>query len=127
MKRFHVLAAALAVLASCAGLEAARDEGDARWVADLMASGNAAALAKASSVPFLLDGEIVALGEDVASFWEAAAKADLGMAGMKLDSVIPASFDDLGEELLTLAKNSGVALAPVGLFGLIRTIARVSV
>jgi hypothetical protein len=97
MKKCIVLAAVLAVLASCASLDAARDEGDARWLADLMAAGNAAELGKSSSVPFLLDGEIVILGTDISAFWESAVKADLGMQDAKLNAVVPAAGDGYKE------------------------------
>ena len=97
MKRYVIMAAALAVLASCASMDAARDEGDARWLGDLMAAGNAAELVRSSSAPFLLDGEIVALAADVAAFWESAVKADLGMQGLKLAAVVPAAGDGYKE------------------------------
>jgi hypothetical protein len=71
---------ALLALASCTTLQRMSDEKDAAWVARQVNEGHAAELAAISSSPFLLDGEIIALPEDTASFWNGLTKA-----GVKLD------------------------------------------
>ena len=68
------------LLASCSTLQRMSDEKGAAWVAQQLNDGNAAELAAVSSSPFLLDGEIIALPEDTAVFWNGLAKA-----GVKLD------------------------------------------
>jgi hypothetical protein len=66
--------AALA-LASCASFQKARDRDAVAQVARLVNAGQAEKLAAMSAVPFLVDGEIVPLAEDVAGFWAGVAKA----------------------------------------------------
>jgi len=73
--------AILVVLASCSTLQRMSDEKGAAWAAQQLNGGNAADLAAASSSPFLLDGEIIALPEDTVTFWEGLVKA-----GLKLES-----------------------------------------
>jgi len=65
---------------SCSTLQRMADEKGAAWVAKQLNEGRAAELAAISSSPFLLDGEIIALPEDAAVFWDGLAKA-----GVKLD------------------------------------------
>jgi hypothetical protein len=72
--------AVLTVLASCSTLQRMSDDKGAAWVAQRLNEGYAAELAAISSSPFLLDGEIIALPEDTATFWEGVAKA-----GLRLD------------------------------------------
>ena len=76
----RVALAILLVLASCSTLQRMSDEKGAAWVAQQLNEGNAAELAAISSSPFLLDGEIIALPEDTAAFWNGLVKA-----GLKLD------------------------------------------
>ena len=68
------------LLASCTTLQRTTDEGGAAYVAGLLNDGQAVKLAKLSSSPFLVDGEIIALPEDTAAFWEGVVKA-----GIRLD------------------------------------------
>jgi hypothetical protein len=68
------------LFASCSTMQRMSDEKGAAWVAQQLNDGNAAELAVISSSPFLLDGEIIALPEDTAVFWNGLAKA-----GVKLD------------------------------------------
>lgn len=74
--RWIVLAAAAAfVLSSCASLQRAQDEGSVQRVSRLINEGRATELAGLSSVPFLLDQEVVVLAKDVNAFWESAVAA----------------------------------------------------
>jgi len=68
------------LLASCTTLQRTTDEGGAAYMAGLLNNGRAVKLAKLSSSPFLVDGEIIALPEDTAAFWEGVVKA-----GIRLD------------------------------------------
>ncbi|MCX7028590.1 MAG: hypothetical protein NTU62_00520 [Spirochaetes bacterium] len=81
LARVATSVAVLLVLASCASLQRMSDEKGAAWVAQQLNEGNAVELAAISSSPFLLDGEIIALPEDTAAFWNGLAKA-----GVKLDT-----------------------------------------
>jgi hypothetical protein len=75
MKRFAVVLAVTVLalmIASCASLQRSRDTGSVRTVAGLINDRDAAALSSMSSVPFLLDHEIVALQRDVQAFWGTA-------------------------------------------------------
>jgi hypothetical protein len=81
--------AALFTLVSCATLQRNADEGFVRNVAGLVNAGNATALSSLSEVPFLVDGEIVPLPEDVASFWSTAVKAGFRIDAAALDSGTP--------------------------------------
>ena len=75
-------------LASCTTLQRMSDEKGAAWVAQQLNDGNTAELAAISSSPFLLDGEIIALPEDTASFWNGMAKS-----GVKLDAELSRSLE----------------------------------
>jgi hypothetical protein len=72
-------------LASCASIQRSQDQGTVRQVANLINSGDSARLASLSASPFLLDGEIVPLAADVASFWQGIAKAGFRVEGAALD------------------------------------------
>jgi hypothetical protein len=67
--------AAVILLASCASLQHSRDEGNLQTVAGLINEGQADKLTAMSAVPFLVDGEIVTLKPDIASFWSGIVKA----------------------------------------------------
>ena len=71
------------LLASCTTLQRMSDEQGASWVARQLNEGNAAELAAVSAAPFLLDGEIIALPEDTAVFWDGMVKA-----GLKLEAEV---------------------------------------
>jgi hypothetical protein len=66
-------AAALLFLASCATLQ--RDERGVQGIAGLVNSGQAESLAAMSTLPFLLDQEILVLPQDVAFFWKSMLAA----------------------------------------------------
>lgn len=78
--------AVLFILASCSTLQRMSDEKGAAWVAQRLNEGDSAALAATSASPFLLDGEIIALPEDTATFWDGMVKA-----GVKLDPELSAA------------------------------------
>ena len=69
MKRSLVLLTALLALASCATMET-RDQRRVEGIARLVNSSQAEKLAAMSSLPFLLDQEILVLPQDVAYFWK---------------------------------------------------------
>jgi len=73
------LLAALLVLASCASMEK-RDQKRVDSVARLVNTGQAGQLADMSTLPFLLDQEILVLPQDVSFFWK-----EVLAAGYKLE------------------------------------------
>lgn len=81
MKPTRILTAAglavLFVLASCSTLPRTTDEGGIAYVVCLVNTGRASKLASLSASPFLLDGEIIALPDDTAAFWEGFIRAKL--------------------------------------------------
>jgi len=89
--RLPLAAACLAALAlcSCASIQRAQDEGAVRQVVDFLNAGQSQRLAAMSASPFLLDGEIVALPADVASFWDGIVKAGFRVEGAALDTGTP--------------------------------------
>ena len=77
MKRIPIILTGLSlilVIASCASFQRSRDAGSVRTVAGLINDRDAEALAGMSSVPFLLDHEIIVLERDITSFWATVAK-----------------------------------------------------
>jgi hypothetical protein len=89
-------------LASCASIQLSQDRGTVRQVADLINSGDSARLASLSASPFLLDGEIVPLAGDVASFWQGIAKAGFRVEGAALEKgapVGPESYKDFADTM----------------------------
>ncbi|MGO9308326.1 MAG: hypothetical protein ACLQDL_04810 [Spirochaetia bacterium] len=85
-------AAALA-LASCASYQHMWDQSAVGQVADLLNSGQAPKLASMSLTPFLVDGEIVLLKSDVASFWDGVVKAGFRVEGAALDQGTPVTAE----------------------------------
>ena len=67
-------------LAACATFAPRRYERATEQIIALVNSGRAAELAQLSRTPFLLDGELLLLGSDVAAFWH-----DVSKAGFKID------------------------------------------
>lgn len=84
-------AAALILLASCASLQHSRDQGNVQAVARLINEGQADKLAAMSAVPFLVDGEIVTLKPDIASFWSGIVKAGFKVEDATLVQAAPLS------------------------------------
>jgi hypothetical protein len=85
--------AAAMALASCASLQHSWDQGSVQQVADLLNTGQPQKLAAMSVTPFLVDGEIVLLKNDVASFWESVTKAGFRVEGAALDQGTPVSAE----------------------------------
>lgn len=86
---------ALILLASCASLQHSWDQGNVQTVARLINEGQADKLAAMSAVPFLVDGEIVTLKPDVASFWSGIVKAGFKVEGATLvqaAALVPDSY-----------------------------------
>jgi hypothetical protein len=84
--------AVIVLLASCSTLQRMSDDKGAAWVAQRLNEGNAADLAAASSSPFLLDGEVIALPEDTLTLWEGLVKAGLKL-DPELSRVVPVETD----------------------------------
>ena len=96
------LAAALVLLASCASLQRSWDQGNVETVARLINEGRADTLADMSSVPFLVDGEIVTLKSDIASFWAGIVKAGFRVEGAALTQaapLAPASYTQFADSM----------------------------
>jgi hypothetical protein len=85
--------AALILLASCASLQRSWDQGNVETVARLINDGQADTLAAMSAVPFLVDGEIVTLKPDIASFWSGIVKAGFKVEGATLVQGAPIASD----------------------------------
>lgn len=77
-------AAALILLSSCVSFQRSWDQGNVETVARLINGGHADQLAAMSATPFLVDGEIVALKADIASFWNGIVKAGFKVEGATL-------------------------------------------
>jgi hypothetical protein len=69
------LALLCVALAACATFAPRRYERAAEQIAGLVNSGQAAELARMSRAPFLLDGELLLLERDVATFWDGVTRA----------------------------------------------------
>lgn len=87
------LATALVVLSSCASLQRSWDQRNVEMVAQLINDGQAQKLAAMSATPFLVDGEIVALKADVASFWNGIVKAGFRVEGPALTQGVPVTAE----------------------------------
>jgi hypothetical protein len=86
MVRSAAIAVACAIaLCSCASLQRARDGEAVKSVTGLVNAGQAERLATMSTVPFIVDGEIVALAADVAGFWDGIVKAGFRIEDPVLD------------------------------------------
>ncbi len=79
-----VIMSTLALLSSCASLQRSWDQGNVETVVRLINEGQSQKLTTMSSTPFLVDGEIVALKADVASFWSGIVKAGFHVEGATL-------------------------------------------
>jgi hypothetical protein len=85
----YIIAAATLLLSSCASFQRGWDQGNVDMVAKLINSGQGQKLAAMSATPFLVDGEIVALKPDVASFWNGIVKAGFKVEGATLTQGAP--------------------------------------
>lgn len=87
------IAAGLALLAfSCASLVKVNEDEVGKVVA-LVRAGDADRLEKLTTLPFLLDGEIIALPGDAGVLWRSLKAAGVTFAGMKLVRLTPAAGD----------------------------------
>lgn len=89
VKRAALFGAAAVLLASCATLRKGADQGIVRTLERHLDAGRGRELAELSQVPFLLDGEVVVLPEDVLEFWTAVASADWGLQGARIEAGSP--------------------------------------
>jgi len=76
--------ALVVILSSCASIQRSWDQSNVEMVVQLVNDGQAQKLAAMSATPFLVDGEIVALKPDVASFWSGIVKAGFRVEGATL-------------------------------------------
>jgi hypothetical protein len=76
----------LLALSSCASIQRGQDQGRVGRIAGLINSGDAEKLAAMSSVPFLLDQEIIPLRDDIAGFWKDVVKAGFKVEGPALEN-----------------------------------------
>ncbi|HUI71476.1 MAG TPA: hypothetical protein VL354_13230, partial [Spirochaetia bacterium] len=79
-----LLVALVAVLSSCATIERSWDQSNAETVVRYMNDGQSQKLAAMSATPFLVDGEIVAMRADVASFWTGILRSGFRVQGPTL-------------------------------------------
>jgi hypothetical protein len=90
MRRSLALPAALLAgllgLASCATLQSSGDRSRVEGIARLVNAGQAEKLASMSSLPFLLDQEILLLPQDVAFFWKGILEAGYRLREPELES-----------------------------------------
>jgi hypothetical protein len=98
--------AAVLALASCATLQKSADAGVVHRVAALLDAGDAKGLAALSAVPFLVDGDVVVLPDDVAAFWAAAVKGGFKVAGAALDAGTAVGADSYGQFASTMEVKS---------------------
>jgi hypothetical protein len=88
-----IVAVCLAALASsCASLVTV-NENEVDKVVALVRAGDAARLEKLTALPFLLDGEIIALPGDAGVLWRNLKAAGVTLAGTKLVRLTPATGD----------------------------------
>jgi hypothetical protein len=85
VRRIAGLLSALFVFTSCASIQT-RDGNDAALIVRALSTGRADLLAGMSSLPFLVDQEIVSLQADVDSFWKTMAGS-----GFRVDASGPLS------------------------------------
>jgi len=103
LTRIAVGIAIVFLLASCTTLQRMSDEQGASWVARQLNEGDTAALAALSASPFLLDGEIIALPEDTAVFWDGMVKA-----GLKLEAEVSRAVEIKGDTWRELGSSRDV-------------------
>lgn len=98
--------AAVITLASCASLQHSWDQDSVKQVADLLNAGQPQKLAAMSVTPFLVDGEIVLLKNDVAAFWEGVTKAGFRVDGAALDQGTPVTEESYKQFASTMEVKS---------------------
>ena len=86
-------AAAALLFSSCASLQRSWDQGNVEMVARLINDGRGPELTNMSSSPFLVDGEIVSMKPDVASFWNGIIRAGFKVEGATLTQGAPLTAD----------------------------------
>ena len=98
---YAVLAlAALVALATCTSLQ--RDERRMESIARLVNTGQAEKLATMSTLPFLLDQEILVLPQDVTFFWKSVLSAGYKLEEPRLESgktVGPESYREFRDSM----------------------------
>lgn len=97
MKHLWLLPAAVLLLASCATLQRSRDQSQAFSIAGLINGGRVEELVKLSSVPFLLDQEILNRPGDLSLFWRGLVQAGYRLEGPELERGGPLTPDSYRE------------------------------
>ncbi len=80
---------ALILLGSCASIRRGADRGMIRTLDRYLSQGRGEEIARMTQLPFLVDGEVVALAQDVRDFWVAVADAGWRLADWVLDTGSP--------------------------------------
>ena len=71
-------------LGACTTFQRWHDEGDLKKVSELLSQGKAGELASASQTPFILDGEIILLKDDLGTLWTQLVKSGFQLPGAVL-------------------------------------------
>jgi len=77
LSRSAIALAVVLLFASCTTISLSSDEGGAAYVSGLVNGKRASRLVAISASPFLVDGEIIALRDDLATFWNGYVQAGL--------------------------------------------------
>jgi hypothetical protein len=77
LSRVAIALAVVLLFASCTTLSLESDEGGAAYVSGLLNGKRATKLAAISASPFLVDGEVIALRDDLSTFWSGFVQAGL--------------------------------------------------
>ena len=93
LKLTGLLIAAAVALGACASLQRSWDQGNTDMIVGLLNDGQSQKLSSMSATPFLVDGEIVAMKADVASFWSGIVKAGFRVEGASLSQATPLDND----------------------------------
>jgi len=102
MKQSLALVGLVSLLFSCASMQHSRDQSGMLSVARLIDTGQSGTLARLSTVPFLLDQEILLLPADVASFWKGLVDAGYRLQAPELDrgsSLGPESYKEFKDSM----------------------------
>ena len=92
----------LGLLASCASTPYIPKEEKIRDIVDLINKGGVNEVKGLSSVPFLLDGEIVLVQKDLAGFWDNLKASGFAMKNVKVLEIVrpgPEGYKTFGDNL----------------------------
>lgn len=88
----------LFTIAGCSTFQRTGDEGSAAFLARLVNNRNVSELVRLSASPFLLDGEIIPIPSDMATFWERALRTGLRLEPVLVrgEAIGPATWREFG-------------------------------